>query len=185
MTRTRTLVAVGLFMIATLTAAGCDVPTSTPTTTTTDTTMPTTTTPATVVPASCHQAGAISRNLAYRSVPAGVAANLVSLDVYRLGAGCTKAPVWIWVHGGGWTVGDKANQLADKIRLARQQGWILTSVNYRLTPGTTAAPVVWPTHNNDVASAVAWVKRQAVSLATYDRQLAAVAAAMGILVIDV
>ena len=47
------------------------------------------------------------------------------------------APVVMWVHGGGYAVGDKANQMTDKVRLAREQGWILVSVNYRLTnPGS-------------------------------------------------
>ena len=37
---------------------------------------------------------------------------LVSLDVYRRpeASGC---PVLVWVHGGGWTVGDKAGKAID------------------------------------------------------------------------
>jgi hypothetical protein len=36
-------------------------------------------------------------------------------------------------------------------------GWILVSVNYRLTDPSSPEPVVFPTHNEDVAAAVAWV----------------------------
>lgn len=162
MRRTR-ITATALIALALLGAAACDrrVTASGPDA---GSAAVTTTTTTTAVPASCHQAGAISRNVAYRSVPAGVDPKLLSLDVYRLGAGCTHAPVWIWVHGGGWQVGDKSFQLSDKIALARKQGWVLISVNYRLSPGTTTAPVTWPTHNNDVAAAVSWIRGHATGL---------------------
>ena len=63
---------------------------------------------------------------------AGVPARATSVDVYRPSNAC-GAPVVGWVHGGGWRTGDKVFGIADKIRLAREQGWVLVSVNYRLT----------------------------------------------------
>jgi acetyl esterase/lipase len=65
--------------------------------------------------------------------------------------------VWIWVHGGGYRTGDKSNQMADKVRLAREQGWILVSVNYRLTDPAEPTSARFPDHFDDVAAAVAWV----------------------------
>lgn len=130
-------------------------------------TTPATTTPATTTPAStaapgttladraCPNGGAPVRDVAYESVP-GVAPRLTSLDIYPPPTGCS-APVVMWVHGGGWQHGDKKNQLADKIRLFNDKGWMLVSVNYRLTDPSSAEPVVYPTHNKDVAAAVAWV----------------------------
>lgn len=112
------------------------------------------------------------RDLRYRETP-GVAAALQSLDVYRpvRAAGCPPTPVMIWVHGGGWSIGDKANQMADKVRWFMGRGWMLVSVNYRLSPRPPAriadlAPgrVMYPTHNEDVAAAVAWVRAEAASL---------------------
>ncbi len=102
----------------------------------------------------CRRAGAV-RTVRYETVP-GVAPRLTSLDVYPMSAGC-DAPVLVWVHGGGWRTGDKANQVRDKARLASEHGWVLVSVNYRLTDPTSPTPVVYPTHNEDVAAAIAWV----------------------------
>jgi hypothetical protein len=46
----------------------------------------------------------------------------------------------MWVHGGGWQNGDKKNQVADKIRLFNDLGWVLVSVNYWLTDLSSAEP---------------------------------------------
>lgn len=83
------------------------------------------------------------------------------LDVYPppTGAG---APVVVWVHGGAWALGDKRNQLADKIPFFASEGYLFVSVNYRLSPSTAGTPtpeaVRHPTHAEDVARAVAWVR---------------------------
>jgi acetyl esterase/lipase len=78
------------------------------------------------------------------------------LDVYPASRGC-PAPVVVWVHGGGWQRGDKRNQMDDKVRLWNEAGYTVVSVDYRLTDLTAATPVRFPTHNEDVAAAVAWV----------------------------
>lgn len=87
---------------------------------------------------------------------AGVDANLTSLDIHPPEASCA-APVVMWVHGGGYTVGDKANQMIDKVRLFNDHGWILVSVNYRLTAPGDPSSAQFPDHFRDVATAVAWV----------------------------
>lgn len=95
-----------------------------------------------------------SSDVAYRDpAPAGTDPSLVSLDLYRpaLPAGCPDPPVLVWVHGGGWQVGDKA-RVRDLPAWAASRGWALVSVNYRLTPAVT-----FPTHNEDVAAAVGWL----------------------------
>lgn len=94
----------------------------------------------------------------YRTI-AGVAANLTSLDVHAPAKAC-DAPVVIWVHGGGYQIGDKRNQMTDKIRLFNQKGWILVSVNYRLTTPGKPGSAFFPDHYEDVAAAVAWVHGQ-------------------------
>ncbi|MFN8432902.1 MAG: carboxylesterase family protein [Anaerolineales bacterium] len=91
----------------------------------------------------------------YKTVE-GVDPDLLSLDIYAP-AEAQNAPVVMWVHGGGYAIGDKANQMADKAALFNGQGWVLVSVNYRLsTPEKGAAQ--FPDHFLDVASAVAWVR---------------------------
>jgi arylformamidase len=109
---------------------------------------------ATVAPGDACPTGS-ARDVAYETIP-GVAPNLLSLDVFPPGRGC-PAPVVVWVHGGGWRIGDKRNQLADKIRLFNGTGDVLVSVNYRLTDPSNPAPVRYPSHDEDVAAAVAWV----------------------------
>ena len=63
----------------------------------------------------------------------------------------------VWVHGGGYRVGDKAQQVAAKVALFASRGWIFASVNYRLSrPGAGAAQ--YPDHYDDVATAVTWLR---------------------------
>ena len=90
---------------------------------------------------------------------------MVSLDlsVPDLPDDCPDPPVFVWVHGGGFAVGDKGNQVEDKIRLAAANGWAFASVNYRLSPepGTSEPEpdaVRHPDHAEDVAAAVAWIR---------------------------
>jgi arylformamidase len=110
---------------------------------------------------SCATSG-LPMTVAYKTV-AGVDRNLTSLDVYAPKTAC-KAPVVMWVHGGGYQTGDKKNQVRYKVGLFNQYGWIFVSVNYRLTrPGQTGS-AKYPDHYNDVASAVAWVHAH---IATY------------------
>jgi len=92
--------------------------------------------------------------VAYKTI-AGVDPDLLSLDIHAP-ANASNAPVVMWVHGGGYFTGDKTNQMKYKIDLFNAQGWILVSVNYRLsTPNKGAAQ--FPDHYMDVAAAVAWV----------------------------
>jgi arylformamidase len=98
--------------------------------------------------------------VAYRSIP-GVARNLTSLDLYMPPKRCRHrkaVPVVAWVHGGGYRKGDKAQQVADKVALFAKRGWIVASINYRLSrPAAGAAR--YPDHYDDVASAVAWLRK--------------------------
>jgi arylformamidase len=91
----------------------------------------------------------------------GVNANLLSLDIYHFGQSGSPKPVIIWVHGGGWRVGDKTNGLTNKLNLFNAEGYIFVSVNYRLSPDpldiNNPNRIMYPVHNNDVADAVKWV----------------------------
>lgn len=100
----------------------------------------------------------------------GVAASAQSLDVYQpvRPAACGPTPIMVWVHGGGWQGGDKANQLTLKVPWATGLGFLFVSVNYRLSPPVPAslarlAPgrVMYPTHNDDVSAAIAYVRAHA------------------------
>ncbi len=95
------------------------------------------------------------RTVAYRELP-GVPVELTSLDLYPVAGRC-DAPVIVWVHGGGYSRGDKSNAMADKVRWARSNGWMLVSVNYRLSDAAAEQPARYPDHYQDVAEAIAWI----------------------------
>jgi arylformamidase len=97
--------------------------------------------------------------VAYKAIN-GIDPNLLSLDIFHFGQTTPKSPVVIYVHGGAWAVGDKANSLDNKKKLFSSLGYILLSVNYRLSPSiasTDTNRVMYPMHNNDVADAVKWI----------------------------
>ncbi len=76
------------------------------------------------------------------------------LDVYAPRES-KAAPIVVFVHGGEWTRGDKAD-VSYKPRFFNEHGIVLVSINYRLSP-----PAKHPDHVNDVAGAVRWVRDHA------------------------
>ena len=78
------------------------------------------------------------------------------LDLYRPAG--TGWPVLVFIHGGGWTSGDKglrvggADIYGNIGRFYASRGIGVAVISYRLQPG-----VAWPDQLVDVARAVAWV----------------------------
>lgn len=80
-----------------------------------------------------------------------------SLDIYTDVTGQSNVPVMIFVHGGGYRVGDKAStkDLDPKPEyFVSKLDYILVSINYRLLPEGR-----YPTNVQDVANAIAWVAK--------------------------
>ncbi len=105
----------------------------------------------------------------YRSL-VGVPPNLLSLDLTlpRREVGCDPAPVVVYFHGGGYALGDKSQQVADKAALFTNAGWGFVSVNYRLSPLPVqlgnSSRVCYPDAQSDAAAALAWLYAQAPAL---------------------
>jgi acetyl esterase/lipase len=77
------------------------------------------------------------------------------LDVYAPDhLGSTRAPVVVYVHGGGWFKGDKS-KIGAKPEWLTRLGFVLVSVNYRLLPVGRH-----PANAEDIAAAAAWVQRR-------------------------
>jgi len=77
---------------------------------------------------------------------------LTSLDIYEPGTNSTgPRPTLIYIHGGGWAIGDKA-RVHHKATWATYHGWNFVSINYRLSPR-----VQHPDHAIDAAAAIAYV----------------------------
>ena len=68
-------------------------------------------------------------------------------------------PVFVWMHGGGWTVGAASEALATITRIAEQAGCIAISLDYRLAP-ENAAPAAY----DDCVAAVSWLLQHAGEL---------------------
>jgi acetyl esterase/lipase len=81
------------------------------------------------------------------------------LDVHTTGRGAAgePAPVFLFVHGGGFVGGDKhvpGAPMHDHIGAwAVRNGWVGVTMTYRLAPEHT-----WPAGAEDVAAAVRWVR---------------------------
>lgn len=77
-----------------------------------------------------------------------------SLDLYAPVSG-KNHPIVIWVHGGGWKIGDKRG-VNSKPQAFTQHGYLLVSVNYRLHPQAT-----YDQQAQDIAEAIHWVREHA------------------------
>jgi acetyl esterase/lipase len=88
------------------------------------------------------------------------------LDVHTSGAEsigtAAGAPVLVFVHGGGFTGGDKhvaGSPMYDHVGAwAVRNGWVGVTITYRLAPEHT-----WPSGAQDVAAAVQWVRDNVAS----------------------
>lgn len=98
---------------------------------------------------------AVARNLAYVEEPVS---ELQRLDVYGFAPKkCDPVPVVVWVHGGGWAIGDK-RRVEEKATFFNDLGYVLVSVNYRLSTRGVPDHPTHPDHADDVGAAVAWVQ---------------------------
>lgn len=89
-----------------------------------------------------------------------------SLDLYLPpipdGENGKLRPLVVWVHGGGLMVGDKSNRMPDKVKLFNDLGYLVASVNYRLSPTNwdfEPTRVRAPDHIADLGEAVGWLGR--------------------------
>ncbi|HKT54800.1 MAG TPA: alpha/beta hydrolase [Caulobacteraceae bacterium] len=94
---------------------------------------------------------AATRDIAYGPGPRG------RLDVYRPADANGRAPVVVFIYGGGWDHGVKADYVFVGEALARQ-GLVTIIPDYRLYP-----EVRWPDFLRDNAKAVAWAKTNAAA----------------------
>jgi acetyl esterase/lipase len=103
-------------------------------------------------------AGIVAEANVRYSTPPGSDPRLTSLDVFRARRPATRQRIVIFVHGGGFSAGDKSHAalIGNKARFFPAQGFIFVSVNYRLAP-----EVVHPTQTQDLAAAVGFVQAHA------------------------
>jgi arylformamidase len=71
------------------------------------------------------------------------------LDVYAPTKGKNQ-PVVVWIHGGGWRRGDKAD-VHNKPKAFVDKGFVLVSISYRIAANVTVDQIA-----GDVAKAIRW-----------------------------
>jgi len=89
------------------------------------------------------------------------------LDLYLPAAADVGAPrpLVIWVHGGGWKMGDKRQCAAARLVT---DGYVVASVNYRLSQDA-----VFPAQIEDCKAAVRWLRAHAADYAIDPKRFAA------------
>lgn len=115
-----------------------------------------------VLPFLAHAQPVVQYDIPYTTDPAETNPSLLSLDVYAP-SGAHDLPVVVWVHGGIWALGDKA-EVFYKADWLTSHDYVFVSVNYRLSPDppepNNPDRLRHPTHAQDVAAAVAYAHQQ-------------------------
>jgi acetyl esterase/lipase len=93
----------------------------------------------------------VTRNISYREQ----SGRRGRLDVYRPRGSDPKdpRPTLLYVHGGGWIVGNKRDQGRPLLERLAGDGWVCIACNYRLAPRS-----VFPAQALDVKQALRWAK---------------------------
>ena len=81
----------------------------------------------------------------------------MQLDMYLPAEVTEPLPVIVWIHGGAWRRGDKEGTTGTKPPVhAVSQGYIFTSINYRLSHQAT-----FPAQIHDCKAAIRWLRAHA------------------------
>jgi arylformamidase len=76
-----------------------------------------------------------------------------ALDFYAAPDAAKRPPLIVFIHGGGWTLGDKKSGTGDKARHFNAEGYAFASLGYRLVPDTDPAGQA-----TDIATAIAYLR---------------------------
>jgi len=79
------------------------------------------------------------------------------LNIIRKKNGDPKAPVFMYIHGGGWVIGDKNFHSLPLLYFLAAKGWIVYTVNYRLAPNSP-----YPAHLLDCKLALRWIRETGI-----------------------
>ncbi|MEO2205240.1 alpha/beta hydrolase [Paenibacillus pabuli] len=71
--------------------------------------------------------------------------NNSTMDIYYPSAATESLPVVLWVHGGGWVLGDKEDITDYAMQLA-ERGFVVVSMNYALAPDAPYPTPVFQTN---------------------------------------
>jgi acetyl esterase/lipase len=81
----------------------------------------------------------------------------LKLDLYwHSNRKMANAPIFCYIHGGGWVTGHRTHHSLALLYEVARQGWLVATINYRLAPRSP-----FPTMLYDCKHAVAWLKTNA------------------------
>jgi acetyl esterase/lipase len=83
------------------------------------------------------------------------------------------APLIVWIHGGGWIGGDKADNPA---LAARHLGYAVASLNYRLAKDKDS---IFPAQIEDCKTAIRWLRKHASEYGIDDKRIGVWGASAG------
>ena len=127
----------------------------------------------------CACLGARAQNTPFVEVQKDVTYGVVEgeslkLDLYQMpAAGATLRPGIVFIHGGGWSGGDKSEFAAMAKEMA-ERGYVAVSVNYRLAP-----KYKFPANVEDVQRATRWLRVNGNLLKVDPRRIGAMGASAG------
>ncbi len=99
----------------------------------------------------------------------------LKMDLYYPDEVETLLPVIVYVHGGGWTGGDKANGAGFRfLPVLRERGYLTISVNYRLAPEHK-----FPAHIEDVKCAIRHLRAEAETYHLDPNRIGAIGSSAG------
>jgi acetyl esterase/lipase len=75
------------------------------------------------------------------------------LSIFRPDETPSRAPVLVYIHGGGWVAGDLSARSAD-LRWFAEQGWLVVSIDYTLS---SADRHLWDVTQEQIGCALGWV----------------------------
>lgn len=96
-----------------------------------------------------------------------------TLDLFVPNSAGAARPAIVFVHGGGWSAGDKTD-FSGYCSYYAAMGYVCATINYRLAPQH-----VWPAQIDDTQAAVRWMRRWASVLNLDPKRVGAVGASAG------
>ena len=98
----------------------------------------------------------------------------LALDLYRPARRAAPRPAIVWVHGGGFTFGDRI-YMTPYARAFAERGYVSATITYRLADDGELARVGFPraieAAQHDAQAAVRWLRRHAKALGVDRRRI--------------
>jgi acetyl esterase/lipase len=123
-----------------------------------------------------HREGAIT----YAEVPTENGTHRLTLDI-SVPSGPGPFPAIVYIHGGGWALGDLSDY-EGTIQQAARAGFVAATINYRLTDeddGHGKARFPWPAQIEDVRCALRWLAANATTYHVNVNRVATVGGSAG------